>query len=436
MRVVPADDPVNALVEKTLDLKQQALAITERLAASRREELSILRPTNQATGPKLAEALDAYLVNVQTKKREMDGTVSDFGGLVGRRIKNMKEHLADKDITLDKVNIKFLDEWLTCWENRPTGKRGGPVSKLWAEGIIATIRAFVRWLNMSDDFAWEKLRQYEVTPITVKDTEEELARTPSRNRYKRSELPALYEYASPRERVFILLALNCGFGEGEISTLARNEIVFGDEKSYIKRRRRKTKVFTQWLLWPETVEALKWYLAKVRPKSDSLYVFISEKGRPIKERTKGNNRSQYIANGWERVYKRIVKDRPDFFKLSFNKLRKTGSNWIRMKYEKELADLYLGHGKKEVVDAYTEKKFGPMFQATRHYRKVIGPMFQAVPVPFPEDARKSNPSLSRAKMKKLQERRDQGYTIKKIAEVEQVSPQTVMRYTTKPTKAK
>ena len=57
-------------------------------------------------------------------------------------------------------------------------------------------------------------------------------------------------------------------------------------------------------------------------------------------------------------------------------------------------------------------------------------------VAIPEVARKSNPSLSKAKMRKLEERQDQGYPIKKIAEDEKVSPRTVRRYTKKTMKTK
>ena len=140
-----------------------------------------------------------------------------------------------------------------------------------------------------------------------------------------------------------------------------------------------------------------------------------------------------IPNTWFRVYQRIQKDFRTFPKLSFNKLRKTGANWFRAKHSAEVASLYLGHGKKVILDNYTDRPFGRLFRALRRYGKYLREVFDAVAVPFPDDAKKSNTSISLGKIKRIQQLRQQGFTLKKVAELTGVSIQTVQRYT-KPAK--
>ena len=241
-----------------------------------------------------------------------------------------------------------------------------------------------------------------------------------------SELVTLWKYATPLERVFIILALNCGFGNGELVTLRMEEIDL--DKGRIARNRRKTRIAGRWKLWEETIAALRFYLDKVRPQSESPYVFLTAEGRPYRERRAKARASHIIPNFWGRLYSRISKDQDDFVQLSFNKLRKTGSYWIRAKHGTELAKLYLGQGKKEIVDAYAGKPFQLMNRAVRRYHKLLAPMFQAVAVPFPEENRKSNPSLSLAKQEKIKEMRLAGYKYAYIRDTLGVSFDTIRRY--------
>src|SRR5262249_20617016 len=152
------------------------------------------------------------------------------------------------------------------------------------------------------------------------------------------ELAALYEYATPIERLYLLLALNCGFGIGEIATLRTSQVNL--DKRYIRRKRGKTGVLGFWRLWPEIVAALRWYLSG-RPKSDSPYLILTDKGTPLVEKTKGGNRKQVIPNAWGRLFKRVKKDHPAFPDVSFNKLRKTGASFMRRHFGENVAERYL-----------------------------------------------------------------------------------------------
>jgi integrase len=384
----------------------------------------------EADGKRLADALQAYREFIKTKYiSPEDGMVTTFGNLVLRRLTHIENHLADEaQKLLSAVGATFLEKWLTAWGNRPTTKKGKPCSRDWAKGCIKTIRDFVRWLNRSDDFQWEKPRQYEVLPITIRETSDEIAEEETVKRYLREEIAVLWEYANPRDRVYFLLGINCGFGLGEVATLRTKQIHYRGERAFIIRRRRKTKVWGRWELWPETVKALKWYMEKVRPQSDSPYVFLTDKGRALATRTKSGNPTTTIPNAWNGLHERIAKDKEDFPKLTFNKLRKTGATWMRRKSD-QLADLYLAHGERKMVDHYAPKMFRPVTRALRQWHKQLEPMFATVADPFPEEKpRAVNVILPLSKIRRIQSLRKQGFVIKRIAEEVGVTTQTVCRY--------
>jgi hypothetical protein len=191
------------------------------------------------------------------------------------------------------------------------------------------------------------------------------------------------------------------------------------------------------LLWDVTVEGLRWYKEKVRPESDLPWFFLTKHGRPLTAPTKGNNRSQQIPNCWGRVLKRIHKDQETFRKLSFNKLRKTSSNWIRRKFGKEIADLFLGHGPAEIVDAYTDKRYAELYRAIRRYGRFLAPVFAVIERPFPDPVggrTAANLKITPGKKRHMQELRDQGFTMKQVAKMEGVAVDTVRRYTVNPLK--
>ncbi len=417
---VPLALPVDAEAKRreSVESRRRSIESTRRMIEI--EERSI-------TGPvKLAAALDKYADHVRTRYTGPEG-MTDYGGLVLRRINSLRQHLGDKTtLPLDSVDTAFIDAWVMSWQNRPNGANGTPVSAEWARGVIKTIRDFVRWLSKAG-MGWKRPNDYEVLPARVKTTTAEVSQLHVVKRYKTAEVKTLWETAVPSERVFIALALNCGFGEGEIKTLRLDEITIKDGKGTIRRTRTKTGVYSEWGLWPETVAALEWHTAHVRPEADTPYLFVTKIGTPFMRRTKSGNRSQFVANAWDRLYQR-VKDVKDFPKLSFNKLRKTGSNWIRRKYGNELADLYLGYGAKEVVGAYTDKPWGLVRRATTRYRRKLAAVFAAVSLPFPPTGAKCNRSVSLATIKRIKELRQQGYKYAKIAEIVKLSLFTVRRY--------
>ena len=87
-----------------------------------------------------------------------------------------------------------------------------------------------------------------------------------------------------------MLALNCGFSKAEIATLRLDEVVESGKYTFIKRSRRKTGAYGEWILWPETLAALG-YLARFRGPGEA-HAVVNRAGR-----------------GWIRVELRVTRTR-------------------------------------------------------------------------------------------------------------------------------
>jgi hypothetical protein len=176
------------------------------------------------------------------------------------------------------------------------------------------------------------------------------------------------------------LALNCGFGNREVATLQFAEVIHGKKHSFIKRHRGKPGVYAEWVLWPETVEALA-YLEQFRPEG-AAFVVADRDGKPLTERMKSDNKNDTIARHWKRMLGRVEADCPGFHKLSFKHLRKTGASMVRhlhVENAAELSTMYLAHGetadsRDSLLPVYTSRPWKKLHRALLKLRKKLLPV--------------------------------------------------------------
>lgn len=122
------------------------------------------------------------------------------------------------------------------------------------------------------------------------------------------QLEKLFAVAGITDTALVMLGLNCGFGNMDIATIKLADINF--ENATISHPRPKTKVPRDFELWPETIEAIKLYIQKERPRArdqetDKL-LFVGRRGRPLvweEINEKGKmNRSDAIKNRFKRLF--------------------------------------------------------------------------------------------------------------------------------------
>ena len=154
-----------------------------------------------------------------------------------------------------------------------------------------------------------------------------------------AEAKALMGKAREPVRLLILLALNCGMTQSDISDLHPDEVDW--EAGRLRRKRSKTAHHknapeVEYLLWPETFELLK----RLR-SSDPDHVLVTKSGRPWVDRKARNTDS--VRTEFDKLEAR----------LPFKHLRKTSATTLGGHPEfRAYAQYFLGHAPETVADTH------------------------------------------------------------------------------------
>jgi hypothetical protein len=380
------------------------------LESSRRLHEKALEAAGVSVAGTLHLALDAYGDYVRQKYKDKPSLHPQLTTLA-----LLKRHLADAG--LGGLDADAIEQMLAYWSRRPEGDKGKPLAVTTCRNAGIVTRQFLRWLSRSPRFDWSLPGGFTFprTRITVlpADNADKLRR----KYFKVEELKVLWEYAYPWERALMLLALNCGFANREVATLQSAEVVRGNKYSFIKRHRGKTGVYGEWVLWPETAQALE-YLGQFRPEGLP-FVVADRDGKPLTERMKSDNKNDTIARHWKRILERVGADHPGFHQLSFKFLRKTGATLLRHLHvpnAAELASMYLAHGeasdsRDSLLPAYAVRPWKKLHRALLKLRKKLLPVLTGVEKPWEGRGTRISP----AKVAEVKKLRAGGMTLTEIA---------------------
>lgn len=230
------------------------------------------------------------------------------------------------------------------------------------------------------------------------DTETVKRRIRTVDTFSLDELRLLNRYATPIERLYLLLGLNCGFGTKEIATLTIGEIflhqalpadeqeVFGfkstNADSFVSLVRNKTTIVGKFLLFPQTTQMLEWALARrfklPNPASDQPAI-LNSRGRRLDRRSDSGNPTRQIPYAFRRLQERIRADGNEISPLPFKHLRKTSDDLIRRFSDGEIAGVFLLHGSPvrsdKLSDVYTNRPFGKVYEAIQWVQAYLQPVF-------------------------------------------------------------
>lgn len=408
------------------------------------------RETHRENAGTLHQAMRDFIAWIEEDYyRPHLGRITDYGRNKIHQVKTlMTRH---DDVPLTQLDYEEVERMVRFWRQRPPKKDSEDrITVKSASNYIGELRRFFAWLHRSNRYPWRKPDDFDDIDVTVDRDHEgkqrKLAHTPV---FTLDELVLLNRYATPLERVMLLLGLNCGFGAVEIATLTigdlylfkahsrrHREILDFDstnKDSFIKRVRRKNGVYGEFLLFPQTVEAIQWSLERRYQQPDptsSASLLLNSRGEPYDKPTKSGNRNQQIPNRFEDLLRRIRDDDNEINKLSFGKLRKTAGDLIRRFSDGEIAGVFLMHGQAvdtdDLADVYTNRPFGKVFKAILRAQEHLGPMFAAAgPEPF-----KAGPQAytSRKTVDRIVKLHDDGLSIREIAAKVGKSTTTVHRH--------
>ena len=176
---------------------------------------------------------------------------------LARRVEKIKE--SSDDIPLERFGrdaiAKIVDEHIAS-------AKKGKASVDTAMNYIRAMRQFVDWLDASDATKWEAPRRWEkLFAISRPQLSAGHARKGASGDEVRifsvDELTTLYAKANDACRLYMLLALNCGWTQADIATLTAEHLKLRSSPPYAHRDRGKTGIYGRWRLWPETIAAIK-----------------------------------------------------------------------------------------------------------------------------------------------------------------------------------
>jgi hypothetical protein len=322
--------------------------------------------------------LDAYSKWISGTYLDVEKRMTPWGQAQVRQVTFIRSNLPDSP--LSEMDTRRVEELLNILRLRPNAKHGQPASVSWTRNCLKQLRHFLRWLNKSPEFAWKWPAELNLDPVRIPLAPQEksaMARSAQVQTYNFDELGVLWEYATAFQRLLMLLALNCGFGRAEVSSLEMSEVLLHEVHpheleagiqssavdSWVFRLRHKTGVYGEWKLWSETVNGIEWWLrqrAAIAVPSEVRALLTNQAGKRYDGLTKGNNPNFQIPNSWFHLSERIRKDDPSFRRLSFNKLRKTAANLVRSVAGGEVAAVFLCHGAALKRDEIT----GSLYEST------------------------------------------------------------------------
>ncbi len=384
----------------------------------------------------LHQAMGRYIAWIEREYLDSsEGHVSDNGITKIRLVKIVMERVPEAP--LSAVGYSTADAIIGMFRKRPLGKRTEkPMAKKTCQNCIGEIRRFFDWLDLADEFQWHLPERYHRIKRKVdrleSDIEKDNEDIPT---YAIDELCLLNEYATPIERLFLLLGLNCAFGADQSGRLRIGEVRFSEaetEHSFIQRIRLKQLVKGRHLLWEQTVEGLRWALVHRQALGLSLdkdcFLVVKSTGTPYWRKTKGGNRCRDIPNLWNRLIDRIQADFPDFSRHAFNTLRDTSIDMMRRIAGEEVSSIHATH-KHQSLDKnlrnYSNPLWERLFETHLRLESKLKPVFDAAP----EEAFEPQPQayISRRTVQRIIELRKDGWAIQRIAKELGLSRATVGR---------
>ncbi|REJ65362.1 MAG: hypothetical protein DWQ31_18360 [Planctomycetota bacterium] len=441
-------------------LQKNALTVsgfqhTNRIAEAMNNDLMahLVGPQSPMTapvgGPTLHEAMRAYIEWLKIEYFDAESRhVTAWGmGQIKQMQRLIKHH---SDVPLSALDFNMLESLIGYWRRRPIREGSDKqIASSTAGNHIKQLKVFSSWLHRSPEYEWRKPRDFDSISSKIMTNSEDFVQSSEQvETFSLDELVLINKYATPFERILVLLALNCGFGTAETATLTVNELHLfealdkrtqvalnfesSNNDSFIKRIRRKNKVYGEFILFPQTVIGLQWALEQRRQQPgfcSKARLLLNGKHEPLDKPTKGGHRNQQIPNAFTRLLKRITADGNTIRELSFGKLRKTAGNLIRQVSDGEISEIFLCHANPvragNLLDVYTNRPFGKVFRAIQEVERLLQPVFEAAgPEPFQAGPQAYTPLST---VERIYDMHETGAKPRAIAEELGVSVSTVYR---------
>lgn len=360
--------------------------------ASTDAEVNALQAT-LPTDEEVAEAhADIALQGVVTfYKVHLDSLVSlQKIGNVSRftMVKNLKGVMAffDPKQRLDTLTASVVEQ--------ATINMHAKLSRRTVHNYLACMKAMLEWWYDSEYGAgWSRLQRFNDAFKVEKRTNLRV-KVPTLD-----EIKDILAEATGRQRLAVLLALNCGMYAVDIGRLERSEINL--EKGYIfwdREKQPENPFRVRHDLWPETLEEVKKHLqpqgrrrtyvddyrgAKPTKVDTSELAFLRDDGAPLYLINAGGKRNDRLQQGWatlnahlkargkrQQKFRELRKGANQLLKDVINEMIEKDADSPVLAIQ-EISDVFLGHATKQIVLVYETRGVEGFAQMNR-YLKLVG----------------------------------------------------------------
>lgn len=327
----------------------------------------------------LYAALDAYSEQIKQQAGAFPASSAHRRLSAVRRLKAYHENRPLAAITLD-----VCSDMIDLWRNRPVSTTTGkPIAASTARHTLSELVRFFGWLDVSSQFVWAApahLGQVSRRVLRLASDRKHL----SRDAFSVEHLAALHSHGSPMQRLMLCLAMNCGMGAAEMGRLELSDFIFdnGDEfvidmltsEGMLRFVRPTTGAYSEWLLWPETVEAAKWAIARASERGSEL-IFVSDDGNPM-WRDQTTNPSCVFRRHWHQLLNSV--EDQGVPSLPLGTIRKQMAEQLRRERGNDISRLFLGH----VPTAgdqllWMQRPYRQLHEALRQLRTSLASIFES-----------------------------------------------------------
>ncbi len=257
--------------------------------------------------------------------------------------------------TVDEITSTILAEYREFQLHlaKPDSDDENAISPVTARKRLGRLKTWLEWCYENEAL--------DTLPRNLKTLARIKLEKPRPKFWTAEECRCLFQAATPRTKLYILLALNCGFTQKDLSTLDHSHIDY--KAGEVRRERNKTGIRQVHCLWPLTLKLLR---AEVKPAAAGP-VLKNENGGPLITETIRDNGHVSTTDCVKLAFNRLKKQ----VKLGedvrgFACFRKTSANAIAERFEDDrLVDLFLAHSDGAMRKHYTEQHYKTYFEAVQ-----------------------------------------------------------------------
>ncbi len=288
-------------------------------------------------GPKtVAQAVTTYVQ--RQRARQVAGNVSmAHSEIIQRCIEHFQKHVGGA-VAVANLTAQHL----TSYHSALMEQVGKGWSQPYAKRYLGVAKQFIRW-------CWEN-ELLASLPRNMQSKDLAIADRPAKiTPFSDDEIKALLDAAPDRTKLYLLLALNCGYTQQDIADLEHCQVDW--KKGRITRKRSKTKnsvgvPTVSYKLWRETFTLLK-----TLRSSDPVRVLLNADGVPLKTEhidSKGKyKKSDNIKTAYFRLCRGKLKQKKS---KPLKMLRKTSPSRLENSKYASCARWFLGHAPRSIAD--------------------------------------------------------------------------------------